>query len=238
MTSLPWLDPDELWFPSPNEALEEPDGLLAIGGDLSPERLELAYRNGIFPWFSEEQPILWWSPDPRCVLFPEEVHISKRLRRTLNQKRYEITIDRDFAGVIHGCADVREEGTWITDEMEQAYRRLHRSGLAHSFEAWNAKGELVAGLYGVGIGRCFFGESMFTREDNASKVVFVHVARQLQRWGYAMMDCQVENGHLIRLGARCIPRSRFLTILGENIGKPPGHRYWTLDNPWTSPGDE
>lgn len=233
MTSLPWLDPDELWFPSPEDALDEPDGLLAIGGDLAPERLELAYRTGIFPWFSDEQPILWWSPNPRCVLFPDEVHISHRLRRTLNQQRYRITIDRNFSGVIRGCADAREEGTWITEEMEHAYKRLHRRGLAHSFEAWNEKGELVAGLYGVAIGRCFFGESMFTRETDASKVVFVHVARQLECWGYAMMDCQVENGHLLSLGARCIPRSEFLTILGENIGKPPGHRHWILDAHWT-----
>lgn len=233
MTSLPWLDPDELWFPPPEDALDEPDGLLAIGGDLAPERLELAYRNGIFPWFSDEQPILWWSPNPRCVLFPSEVHISRRLRRTLNQAPWRITIDRNFAGVIRGCADVREEGTWITEEMEHAYKRLHRRGIAHSFEAWNDRRELVAGLYGVGIGRCFFGESMFTRETDASKVVFVHVARQLERWGYAIMDCQVENSHLLSLGARCIPRSRFLTILGENIGKPPGHRQWILDTHWT-----
>ncbi|WP_111496464.1 leucyl/phenylalanyl-tRNA--protein transferase [Marinobacter bohaiensis] len=233
MTSLPWLDPDELWFPSPEEALDEPDGLLAIGGDLAPERLERAYRSGIFPWFSEEQPILWWSPNPRCVLIPDEVHISRRLRRTLNQERFRITIDRNFSGVIRGCAEVREEGTWITDEMEQAYKRLHRRGLAHSFEAWNDRGELVGGLYGVAIGCCFFGESMFTRETDASKVVFVHVARQLQAWGYALMDCQVENSHLISLGARCIPRKSFLTILEKNIDKSPGHQQWILEKHWT-----
>ncbi|MEQ5833444.1 leucyl/phenylalanyl-tRNA--protein transferase [Marinobacter sp. NFXS9] len=232
MTSLPWLDPDELWFPAPDDALDEPDGLLAIGGDLAPERLELAYRNGIFPWFSDEQPILWWSPNPRCVLFPDEVHIARRLRRTLNQERYRITIDRNFSGVIRSCAEVRDEGTWITEEMELAYKRLFRRGLAHSFEAWNDHGELVAGLYGVAMGRCFFGESMFTRETDASKVVFVHVARQLEQWGYAMMDCQVENSHLISLGARCIPRSRFLSILGENIDQPPGHRQWNLEWHW------
>ncbi|WP_165854979.1 leucyl/phenylalanyl-tRNA--protein transferase [Marinobacter sp. JSM 1782161] len=233
MTSLPWLDPDELWFPSPEEALDEPDGLLAIGGDLAPERLERAYRSGIFPWFSEEQPILWWSPNPRCVLIPDEVHISRRLRRTLNQEHFRITIDRNFSGVIRGCAEVREEGTWITDEMEQAYKRLHRRGLAHSFEAWNDRGELVGGLYGVAIGCCFFGESMFTRETDASKVVFVHVARQLQAWGYALMDCQVENSHLISLGARCIPRKSFLTILEKNIDKSPGHQQWILEKHWT-----
>lgn len=232
MTSLSWLNTNELWFPAPEGALTEPDGLLAIGGDLSAGRLESAYRQGIFPWFSEEQPILWWSPDPRCVLFPDKVHVARRLRRTLNRSRLRITIDQDFAGVIRGCGSARAEGTWITPEMAQAYRGLHRAGLAHSFEAWNPQGVLVAGLYGVAIGRCFFGESMFTRETDASKVVFVHVARQLQQWGYAIMDCQVRNDHLISLGARCIPRSEFLSILRGNIDRPAGHDRWLLDTRW------
>ncbi|MGQ7275087.1 leucyl/phenylalanyl-tRNA--protein transferase [Marinobacter sp. V034] len=236
MTALPWLDPDKLWFPAPQDALTDPDGLLAIGGDLSPERLEAAYRRGIFPWFSEDQPILWWSPDPRCVLIPGEVHISRRLRRRLNQSPYTITIDRDFNGVIRACGQTRAEGTWITSDMESAYRRLHRRGIAHSFEAWNSAGELVAGLYGVSIGRCFFGESMFTLETDASKIVFVHVANQLASWGYTIMDCQVENNHLLSLGARCISRQQFLSILEKGIDQSPGQSRWILDWHWPSGG--
>lgn len=232
MTSLPWLDPDSLWFPDPNAALDEPDGLLALGGDLRPERLKLAYRHGIFPWFSEEQPILWWSPDPRCVIFPPEVHISRSLRRTLNSRRFTVTIDKAFAEVIDACGRERSEGTWITPGMRNAYVQLHQLGLGHSFEAWNAEGELVGGLYGVALGSCFFGESMFTRETNASKVVFVHCLRQLQAWGYALMDCQVENPHLMSLGARLIPRARFLSILKDNIDRRPDQLVWQMQWQW------
>lgn len=234
MTSLPWLDPDQLWFPPAQQALDDPDGLLAVGGDLSSARLKLAYRSGIFPWFTEEQPILWWSPDPRCVLFPNQVHISRSLRRTLNQQRFEITIDQDFAGVVRCCADTRSEGTWITPGMMAAYLRLHHQGVAHSFEARDARGQLVGGLYGVALGRCFFGESMFSLETDASKVVMVHVARNLELWGYRLMDCQVESDHLLRMGARSIPREEFLSILRSGVDTPPDQDAWQLK--WQWPG--
>ncbi|XOZ34082.1 leucyl/phenylalanyl-tRNA--protein transferase [Halomonadaceae bacterium KBTZ08] len=231
MSALPWLDTRSHWFPDPETALDEPDGLLAIGGDLHPERLIQAYSQGIFPWFSDDQPILWWSPNPRCVLFPSRVHIARSLRRRLNQGSLRITVDCAFDDVIRDCGALREEGTWITSDMEAAYCHLHDLGHAHSFEAWNVDGELVGGLYGIAIGRCFFGESMFSRERDASKVVFVHVARQLERWGYALMDCQVENDHLMSLGAERISRRRFLTILRENVDQPAGHD-WRMDWFW------
>lgn len=236
MTSLPWIDEDYLWFPPPSEALVEPDGLLALGGDLSPERLALAYRSGIFPWFSDDQPILWWSPDPRCVLFPGEVHISRSLRRTLNRQRFSISADTDFAGVIHQCATARQDGTWITGDMIAAYTRLHKQGMAHSFEARNVDGKLVGGLYGIALGRCFFGESMFSLETDASKVLMVHIARQLDQWGYRLMDCQVESGHLVRMGARSIPRTEFLSILRENVDRTPVQSSWTMEWQWPGPG--
>ncbi|GGY84918.1 leucyl/phenylalanyl-tRNA--protein transferase [Marinobacter zhanjiangensis] len=240
MSALPWLDPDQLWFPPAEEALDEPDGLLAIGGDLSPARLLLAYRHGIFPWFSDDQPILWWSPDPRCVLFPDDVHVSRSLRRTLNQKRFRISTDQAFRRIIHLCGSTRPEGTWITDDMEQAYIELHRQGHAHSIEAWNQRDELVGGLYGLAIGRCFFGESMFSLETNASKAVLVHLCGQLKRSGYRLMDCQVESPHLLTMGAQTIPRRAFLTILGENVDHPPRDTRWRLDWTWQgkSPGHE
>lgn len=232
MTPLPWLDPDALWFPDPETALDDPDGLLALGGDLSVERLRLAYRRGIFPWYSAEQPILWWSPDPRCVIFPSQVHVSRSLRRTLNSRLLTVTLDQAFAEVIEACGNERSEGTWITREMRQAYIELHRRGMAHSFEAWNPEGELVGGLYGVAEGSCFFGESMFSRQTNASKVVFVHCLRQLEAWGYALMDCQVENPHLMSLGAQLIPRQAFLSILKENIDRPPPQSVWRMKWQW------
>lgn len=232
MIPLPWLDGQSLWFPDPNKALDDPDGLLALGGDLSVERLRLAYRSGIFPWYSEGQPILWWSPDPRCVIFPSRVHVSRSLRRTLNSGRYTVTLDQAFAEVIERCGSERSEGTWITPEMRQAYNRLHQLGIAHSFEAWNRKGELVGGLYGVALGSCFFGESMFSRQTDASKVVFVHCLRQLEAWDYAVMDCQVENPHLLSLGAELIPRRDFLSILRKNIDRPPKQSGWRLEWQW------
>ena len=235
MTSLPWLEQDHLWFPPAEQALDDPDGLLAIGGDLSTERLKLAYRSGIFPWFSDDQPILWWSPDPRCVLFPDEIHIAKSLRRTLNSGHFTITADQAFARVIRLCANTRAEGTWITQDMIDSYVQLHKQGVAHSIEAWNPKGELVGGMYGLAIGRCFFGESMFSLETNASKVLMVHLANQLRVWGYRIMDCQVESGHLLRMGARCIPRSEFLSILRTCVDTSPDHDHW--DFQWQWPGD-
>lgn len=235
MTSLPWIDPDHLWFPPPEQALDDPDGLLAVGGDLSPERLILAYSNGIFPWFSEEQPILWWSPNPRCVLFPDEIHVSRSLRRTLNRQLFRVTADRNFRQVIRLCAITRDEGTWITDDMEASYTRLHDMGIAHSIEAWNAEDELVGGMYGVALGRCFFGESMFSLETNASKVVMVHLANQLRQWGFVLIDCQVESDHLLRMGARTVPRRHFLSILQSNAGDNPGGSHWTFDWQWPGP---
>lgn len=232
MTSLPWIDSDQLWFPPAEEALDEPDGLLALGGDLSPERLELAYRSGIFPWFSDDQPILWWSPDPRCVLFPDSIHISRSLRRTLNRDPFRITADQDFAGVIQACAETRVEGTWITREMKQAYLELHRRGVAHSFEVWDRHGQLAGGLYGVAMGRCFFGESMFSRQNDASKVLLVHLAGQLKAWNYRVLDCQVESGHLLRMGATTISRSHFLSILEENVNTPPDQPSWQFRWRW------
>lgn len=229
MAGLCLLD-QEIWFPSPQLALDEPNGLLAIGGDLSVERLRLAYANGIFPWYSDDQPILWWSPDPRCVLFPDRIHISRSLRKKLRRGDYEITIDQAFSQVIRECAAPRakQDGTWITREIEAAYIRLHELGLAHSFECWQG-GQLVGGLYGVAMGRCFFGESMFSRVTDASKITFVHLAGQLKAWNYAIIDCQVENPHLISLGAESISRDRFLSILHANRNAKPVPHQWHLD---------
>lgn len=229
MAGLCLLD-DDIWFPSPRQALTEPNGLLAVGGDLSIERLQLAYANGIFPWYSDDQPILWWSPNPRCVLFPDRIHISRSLRKRLHKSDYQVTIDQAFSEVIRACAAPRgrQDGTWITRDIEVAYRRLHELGMAHSFECWQ-DGQLVGGLYGVAMGRCFFGESMFSRATDASKIAFVHLAGQLRAWNYAIIDCQVENPHLISLGAESIPRDRFLSILLENRDLEPVPHQWSLD---------
>ncbi|MBJ6137607.1 leucyl/phenylalanyl-tRNA--protein transferase [Marinobacter litoralis] len=232
MTSLPWIEPDKLWFPPADEALDDPDGLLAVGGDLSPERLQLAYRNGIFPWFSDDQPILWWSPDPRCILIPGQVHVSRSLRRTLNQRRFRITADQCFGRIIRLCASNRSEGTWITDEMIDAYSELHRLGIAHSIEVWNQNGDLAGGMYGVALGRCFFGESMFSLQTNASKVLMVHLSHQLQQWGYELMDCQVESSHLLSMGATTISRSEFLSILKAGVDAQPKALNWDFTWQW------
>lgn len=200
-------------FPPPE--LAEPDGLLAIGGDLSTERLLAAYRQGIFPWYEAGGPILWWSPDPRLVLLPSELHVSRRLRRTIRQGRFETRYDTAFESVIRACAEVRrphEDGTWITPEMRDAYLRLHRSGHAHCMEAWR-EGRLVGGIYGVRVGRCFCGESMFHHETDASKVALVALVERLRAEGVELLDCQVSSPHLISLGAREIPRSEFLRRL-------------------------
>ncbi len=235
MATLPWIDPDRLWFPPAEQALEDPDGLLALGGDLSPDRLVLAYRQGIFPWYSDDQPILWWSPNPRCVLFPDEIHVSRSLRRTLNQQRFRITADQAFPEIIRVCAESRQEGTWITEEMVEAYSRLHQKGIVHSIEAWNRNDQLVGGMYGLALGRCFFGESMFSLETNASKALMVHLAGQLGAWGYTVIDCQVESGHLLRMGARCIPRAEFLSILEASVDRPPIQQDWNFQWRWTGP---
>jgi len=208
---------EDLVFPSPHLASQE--GLLAIGGDLSPNRLLLAYSNGIFPWYSEGEPILWWSPDPRLVLYPAELKVSRSLKKVCKQGVFELTMDRAFEEVIAECARVRlenQEGTWIVDDMVQAYCRLHDSGLAHSVEAWQDN-RLAGGLYGVSLGSCFFGESMFTRVTNASKVALVALVQHLKPFGFAFIDCQITTAHLTRFGAREISRSRYLGELAEAL---------------------
>lgn len=227
-----WLDPADpaQAFPDVSQALREPDGLLAVGGDLSSTRILNAYRHGIFPWYSDEQPIMWWSPDPRTVLFPAGLKISRSLRKTLNQGHYRVTLDRAFDDVIAACAEPRAQsfGTWITREMSAAYRRLHREGWAHSVECWAGR-QLAGGLYGIAIGRVFFGESMFSRESSASKAAFCHLVRQLSAWNFGLIDCQVYSSHLASLGAEEIPRKRFVQHL-EILCEGGQHTDWNFDN--------
>jgi leucyl/phenylalanyl-tRNA--protein transferase len=213
---------DELIFPAPHLATRE--GLLAVGGDLSPQRLVLAYRLGLFPWYGEDEPILWWSPDPRCVLIPENVYISRRLKRVIRQGRLQLTCNRAFSQVVVACADLRisdGEGTWLIAEMQAAYQRLHELGFAHSIEAW-CDDELVGGLYGVALGRFFFGESMFHTQTNASKVVLAQLSRYLEREGFVLLDCQVPNPHLFSMGACQISRADFLECLAAGGLGPEG----------------
>lgn len=208
---IPFLDPDpDSAFPPTEQALEYPEGLLAAGGDLSPTRLVNAYRQGIFPWYSEDQPILWWSPAPRCVLFPNSVHVSKRLRRRYNQGLFSLTLDHAFKRVIEACAEPREtqDGTWIMQDMINAYQKLHELGIAHSLEVWRAD-ELVGGIYGLSLGAVFFGESMFSRQTDASKVALVALCRHLASSGYQLLDCQIANAHLTSMGAVDISRAEF-----------------------------
>ena len=218
---LTWLKCDTLTFPPLAKAMREPNGLLAAGGDLSADRLIQAYRHGCFPWFSEGQPILWWSPDPRTVLFPAELHVFRSLGKLLRKQRYEVSFDRDFAAVIQACAAPRDyaDGTWITDDMQKAYIELHARGHAYSVEVWD-NGELVGGLYGLAMGQLFFGESMFSRADNASKYGFVTLVRQLQAWGFVLIDCQMPTDHLQSLGARSIPRPVFADYLQKHLNLP------------------
>ena len=219
MKSITWLsalDAPE-WFPPLDQALEDPAGLLAAGGDLSPARLVAAYARGIFPWYSPGQPVLWWSPDPRAVLFPEEFHCSRSLARTIRSGEFSVSDDRDFAAVIDGCAAPRaaSPGTWITSDMRAAYLELHRLGHAHSVEVWRG-GELAGGLYGVRLGEVFFGESMFSRARDASKVALAHLVSMCLRNNVAVIDCQLPSRHLASLGVRCIPRSQFESLLREH----------------------
>jgi leucyl/phenylalanyl-tRNA--protein transferase len=209
-------------FPSVTQALRSPNGLLAAGGDLGTARLLEAYRHGIFPWFSEGEPILWWSPDPRMVLFPNEFNISHSLRKTLRNGRHEVRFDSDFERVMRACAAPREgaNGTWIHEEMIAAYCELHRLGYAHSVETW-MDGELVGGLYGMALGRMFYGESMFSRKTDASKIALAHLATQLARWNFGMIDCQMNTPHLASLGAREIPRKEFIARLQDLINCDP-----------------
>jgi len=204
--------PDD--FPPIEKALEHPDGLLAVGGDLTSSRIIMAYRLGIFPWYSDEEPILWWSPGQRMVLFPEELYVSRSLRKTIRKNKFTVTLDQNFPEVIKACAGFRrnQDGTWITDEMREAYCQLHDYGFAHSVESWY-EGSLVGGLYGIALGNVFFGESMFSRVSDASKVAFTHLVGQLQRWGYQLIDCQVRTAHLQSLGAVEIPRQQYRALL-------------------------
>ncbi|ATI03192.1 MULTISPECIES: leucyl/phenylalanyl-tRNA--protein transferase [Cycloclasticus] len=228
---LHWLDieNDAEPFPSLDYALEEPNGLLAAGGTLSPQRLLNAYRCGIFPWFEEDQPILWWSPDPRLVLKPNDLHISRSLKKCINKNLYSCTVDKAFNEVIVACSTSRKEqqGTWITDSMIDAYQTLFTLGHAHSVEVW-ADEKLVGGLYGVSIGQVFFGESMFSRLDNASKVGFAFLCKQLSQWEFQLIDCQVHSDHLERLGASTIPRKEFAEQLAVYCLKKPSTNAWLL----------
>lgn len=218
-------------FPPLQAALTEPNGLLAVGGDLSQERLLDAYAHGIFPWYNDGDPVLWWSPDPRMVLFPGELNISRSLRKTLAKGNYEIRVDSAFREVMQGCAQPRvdQNGTWITGEIIDGYCRLHHLGVAHSVETW-INDEMVGGLYGVALGRMFYGESMFSRRSDASKIAFAHLVRQLQRWNFGMIDCQMKTVHLTSLGAREIPRGDFAARLAGLVNLPGLTGNWCFEN--------
>jgi len=227
---IPWLrstDP----FPSPLRALREPNGLLAAGGALTVARLLDAYRHGIFPWYGESDPVLWWSPDPRMVLMPSRLSVSRSLRKRLKRREFAIRTDSAFEDVMRACAEPRpdQHGTWICDEMIEAYVALHQAGYAHSVEVWSDD-RLVGGLYGVAIGRAFFGESMFARRTDASKVALVHLARQLERWSFGLIDCQMSTPHLASLGAHEIARADFMRALEELVNYPSHSGMWRFDD--------
>ncbi len=217
-------------FPPSCEALDYPNGLLAVGGELDPPTLLAAYRRGIFPWYEEPQPVLWWTPDPRSVLFPDELHVSRSLRKTLKRDDFRLAVDRRFTDVMRGCAQLRGDGlgTWIDDEMVAAYTSLHSLGYAHSIEVSTREGELVGGLYGVALGRVFFGESMFSLVTDASKVALVALVSILKRGEFHMIDCQVESDHLNSFGARNISRLDFERRLDQTIAMETGQDIWEL----------
>jgi leucyl/phenylalanyl-tRNA--protein transferase len=222
----------DLRFPPVDVAT--PEGLLAVGGDLQPERLLEAYRHGIFPWYNDSQPILWWSPDPRTVLFPDKLHISRSLKRSLRPGLFDVTLDRCFCDVMQHCAGPRPQypdgGTWITAEMLEAYRHLHELGYAHSVETWK-DGQLIGGLYGVALGGAFFAESMFSRVTDASKVALVSLVHQLHAWGFCLMDCQQSSPHVIAFGAEEILRRDFLDHLASALVMPERRGRWQFDSP-------
>lgn len=224
-----WLGPRDP-FPPVEAALREPNGLLAAGADLTPARLVDAYRRGIFPWSGDDEPMLWWTPDPRMVLFLDELRVSRSLRRRIRAGGFTVTADVAFGDVIAGCAEPRldGDGTWITDAVAWAYQELHRLGMAHSIETWVGD-DLVGGLYGVTIGRMFYGESMFARVSDASKLALVFLVRQLARWGFEMIDCQMSTPHLASLGAREIPRREFVQRLQALTAAPGIPAPWRLD---------
>ena len=226
LTVLNILD-DAQEFPDVETALEEPDGLLAVGGCLSSKRLENAYRHGIFPWYSENEPILWWSPNPRLILKPKNLIISRSLQKLIRKEKFQISFDAAFEDVLEACSGSRADtqGTWITPEMKSAYLNLHRLGLAHSVECWYQR-ELVGGLYGIAIGRVFYGESMFYKYSNASKVAFVSLVEMLCSWGYVLIDCQIQTQHLINFGAENLPRNEFVGLLAENCDLAPLAMAW------------
>jgi len=232
------LDPNDpiAPFPDVSFAEREPDGLLAVGGDLSVPRLINAYRHGIFPWFNAGDPILWWSPDPRTVLVPNRLHISRSLRKTLRKEKFSISMDRAFDRVIAACSGPRadSDGTWLVPEMIKAYQRLHREGWAHSVEVW-AENDLAGGLYGVAIGRVFFGESMFSRASDASKVALAQLCLRLETWEFGLIDCQILTGHLLRMGAVQIAREDFIGVIGQLCAQPGHSGHW--DQGDTSPSD-
>ena len=222
-----WLSEDHVAFPNPNLANE--DGILAIGGDLSVPRLLEAYSLGLFPWFNPDDPILWWSPDPRFVLFPEELKISKSMRPYFNQNKFDFTVDTQFESVMRACKDQWRKGqgggTWISEDMISAYCQLHQQGYAHSFEVWQ-EGELVGGLYGLSLGKIFFGESMFAKASNASKFGFIKMVRRLREWNFWLIDCQQETKHLQSLGGRSIPRKEFLDFMKRNEAETTSRGSW------------
>lgn len=228
-----WLSEKDLSFPHPELANE--DGILAIGGDLSIERLLIAYNNGLFPWYNPDDPILWWSPDPRFVLFPDELKIAKSMRSYFNKRKFDVSFDTAFAEVIKNCQTQYRKGqsggTWISEEMMEAYCKLHEEGFAHSVEVWE-EGQLVGGLYGVSLGKLFFGESMFSKVSNASKFGFITLVRYLQAKGYPLIDCQQETDHLKSMGGRGITRREFLQIVAKNQDEP------TTAGKWKESGEE
>ena len=222
MSQLIWLEEDGVEFPPTHSALDDPNGLLAVGGALTPARLQNAYRHGIFPWYSDGQPILWWSPSPRMALQPENLHLGRSTKKLIKKRRFSVTVDQCFESVIQHCAEVKrqhEEGTWITDEIYQAYTKLNKLGFAHSVEAWD-QGQLVGGLYGVCIGKAFFGESMFSLASGASKVAFSLLAMQLQAWQFELIDCQIYTDYLASFGAEEMPREKFEQLLAKAVQIP------------------
>lgn len=234
--SIEWLDPFDPDYPFPpvDNAFTDPDGLLAAGGDLNSIRLVRAYRQGIFPWYEQGQPILWWSPNPRAVLFTNQFRLTRSLRKSLRNKPYTVSFDRAFRDVLAGCAAPRRDGagTWITPEMLDAYCQLHAQGFAHSMEVWHRQdGRLIGGLYGVAVGRIFFGESMFSWATDASKIALAYLARHLQAWEYPLMDCQLSSSHLHSLGAEMIPRARFMELLAWYCPQ------WGRPAPWRVDAD-
>ena len=218
------------FFPPVETALKDPNGLLAMGGDLSLERLLDAYHHGIYPWFNPGEPILWWSPDPRMVLVPDEIRVTRSLSKRIRNGGFELRVDTAFVDVMQACAAPRhdEAGTWISPAMVAAYNRLHQAGYAHSIETWH-HGELVGGLYGVAIGRMFYGESMFSRMPDASKVALVRLAKQLRAWEFGLIDCQMETAHLASLGAHTVPRTEFTARLAELVNLPAKPGFWSFD---------